>query len=49
LLTPADANRFGLPILSVLTGKLMVSFDREGHITSLSHGHVAVDVCAALS
>jgi len=49
LLTPADANRFGLPTLSVLAGRLVVSFDPEGHITSLSHGHVAVDVCAALS
>ena len=49
-LTPADAKRFGLPTVSVLAGRLAFSVDSQGNITSLSlHGHVAVDVCAALS
>ena len=50
ILTPADAKRFGLPTVSVLSGRLAFSIDSEGNMTSLSlHGHVAVDVCAALS
>jgi len=49
-LTPADAKRFGLPTISILTGRLTLSFDANGNITSLSlKGHVLVDVCAALS
>jgi hypothetical protein len=49
-LTPADAKRFGLPTLSVLAGGLTFSVDPAGNLTSVSlHGHVLVDVCAALS
>jgi hypothetical protein len=50
ILTPADAARFGLPTISVTVGRRSISFAPDGSITSLSlHGHVAVDVCAALS
>lgn len=49
-LAPADAARFGLPTVSVTAGALAISVDPNGNITSLSlHGHVLVDVCAALS
>jgi hypothetical protein len=49
-LTPANAQRFGLPTVSVTAGKLAFSVAADGTITSLSlDGHVAVDVCAALS
>ena len=50
VLTPADAKRFGLPTMSVTAGALTQSVAADGTITSLSlHGHVLVDVCAALS
>lgn len=49
-LPPADAARFGLPTVSVVVGASTRSVAADGSITSLSlHGHVAVDVCAALS
>ncbi len=49
-LSPADAKRLGLPTVSVLAGRLTYSFDSSGDLTSFSqHGHVLVDVCAALS
>jgi hypothetical protein len=49
-LTPADAKRFGLPTVSVTVGLLTESVAANGTRTSLSlHGHVLVDVCAALS
>jgi len=49
-LTPAHAARFGLPTVSVAAGARSVSIAPDGSITSLSlHGHVLVDVCAALS
>jgi len=49
-LTPADAARFGLPTVSVTAGKLAFSVAANGVITSLSlHGHVLIDVCAALN
>jgi len=49
-LSPADAQRFGLPTVGVLAGRQTFSLDSSGAITSLSlRGHVAVDVCAALS
>jgi hypothetical protein len=49
-LPPADAARFALPTVSVTVGRRSISFAPDGSITSLSlHGHVAVDVCAALS
>jgi hypothetical protein len=50
LLTPADAQRFGLPAVSVVAGALTQTIAADGTITSLSlNGHVLVDVCAALS
>ena len=49
-LAPADAQRFGLPTVSVTAGALTGSVAADGSITSLSlRGHVLVDVCAALS
>src|SRR5215813_5054477 len=50
ILAPADQQRFGLPGVSVTAGKLAFSISANGVITSLSlHGHVLVNVCAALS
>ena len=49
-LSPDDAQRFGLPTVSVVAGSLTLSTDADGNLTSLSlNGHVRVDVCAALS
>jgi hypothetical protein len=49
-LSPADAQRFGLPTVSVVAGALTISMDPDGNLTSLSlNGHALVDVCAALS
>jgi hypothetical protein len=49
-LPPADAARFGLPTVSVTVGPRSGSFAPDGSVISLSlQGHVAVDVCAALS
>jgi len=50
VLSPADAKRFGLPAVSVDAGKLAFSVSAPPRaITSLVlHGHVLVDVCAAL-
>jgi hypothetical protein len=49
-LAPADQARFGLPGLFIAAGKLAFSVDAAGNITSLTlDGHVAVDLCAALS
>lgn len=46
----ADAQRFGLPAVSVTTGKEVSTVDAHGNLTSLTlNGHVLVDVCAALS
>lgn len=48
-LAPADAQRFGLPAVSVLAGVKTESVAPDGTITSLSlDGTVLVDVCAAL-
>jgi hypothetical protein len=50
ILPPTDAARFGLPTVSVVVGLSARSRAPDGSITSVSlHGHVAVDVCAALS
>ncbi len=50
ILAPADAQRFGLPTLSVTTGAFRQSVAPDGAITSLSlDGRVLVDVCATLS
>ena len=49
-LLPADAHRFGLPTLTVTTGPVTESIAPPGIITSLSrHGHILVNICAALS
>jgi hypothetical protein len=49
-LDPADARRFGLPTVAVTAGALTGSIASDGSITSLSlHGHILVNVCAALS
>lgn len=43
------AARFGPPTLSVTAGLRSVSLAPDGSFASLSlHGHVLVDVCAAL-
>ena len=48
--TPAEARRFELPMVSILAGRLAISFNAAGVFTSLTlHGHVAVDLCTALS
>src|SRR5215472_1348545 len=49
ILSPADAQRFGLPTVSVTAGKLTFSISAPPRvITSLIlHGRVLVDVCAA--
>src|SRR5262249_62029837 len=48
--TPAEARRFGLPTVSILAGRLAISFDSAGNFTSVTlNGHVQVNVCAALS
>jgi len=50
ILPPADAARFGLPPLSVITGRVTQTYSPDGTLTSSSlHGHVQVDICAALS
>ena len=51
ILAPADQKRFGLPTASVTAGKLAFSATAPPRvITSLSlHGHVLVNVCAALT
>jgi hypothetical protein len=50
ILTPAHAKQFGLPTVSVTAGRLAFSVAANGATTSVSlHGHVLVDVCAALS
>ena len=51
LLTPPEAKRFGLPGVSVTAGRLTATIARAtGAIASLTlHGHVVVNVCAALT
>src|SRR5262249_23083659 len=50
IVAPPDAQRFGLPTVSVLADALTLTVDPAGNITSLSfNGHVLVNVCAALS
>jgi hypothetical protein len=49
-LTPAEQARFGLPGFLVFAGALTGTLAPDGSLTSLSpHGHLLVDVCAALS
>lgn len=48
--SPAESRRFGLPTVSILAGRLPISIDSEGNFTSVTlHGHVLVNICAALS
>jgi hypothetical protein len=48
-LAPADAMRFGLPTVSVTTGRLTESIASDGSLTPVTlHGHVLADVRAAL-
>jgi hypothetical protein len=50
VLSPADAQRFGVPTLGVTAGAQTQSFDADGNLTSFSlQGHVVLDTCAALS
>jgi len=49
-LTPAQAQQFGLPTVSVTAGPLTSVIAADGTETSVTlRGHVLVDVCAALS
>jgi hypothetical protein len=48
-LAPADAQRFGLPALSVTAGRLQESVASDGTITTLTASGPVVNVCAALS
>jgi hypothetical protein len=50
VLSPADAERFGVPPIGVTAGAQTESFDADGNSTSFSlQGHVVLDTCAALS
>jgi len=47
---PADAHRFGLPTLTVTTGRVTESVAPAGAITALSRrGHILVNICTVLS
>jgi hypothetical protein len=49
-LTRAASQRFGVPRVFVTAGAVTVSIDAAGNTTSATmHGHVLVDICAALS
>jgi hypothetical protein len=49
-LTPAQAKRFGLPMVSVTAGALTTTVAADGRETSVTlKGHVLVNVCAALT
>jgi hypothetical protein len=49
-LSPADAQRFGLPALAISAGALTESIAPDGTFTSVSlQGHVLLNICAALS
>jgi len=48
ILAPADAQRFGLPTVSVTAGRLAFSVGPNGFTALTLNGYVAVDVCAAL-
>ncbi len=48
--TPAQAKRFGLPMVSVTAGALTGTVTADGRETSVTlKGHILVDVCAALT
>jgi hypothetical protein len=49
-LTRAASQRFGVPRVFVTAGAVTLSIDAAGNTTSATmHGHVLVDICAALS
>ncbi|HEY7049574.1 MAG TPA: hypothetical protein VH373_20325 [Jatrophihabitantaceae bacterium] len=49
VLSPADAQRFGVPPVGVTAGAQTVSFDANGNLTSFSlQGHVLLDTCTDL-
>jgi hypothetical protein len=48
-LPPDLAQQLGLPTVSVTAGALTARFDPDGNPTISLHGHVLIDVCAALS
>jgi hypothetical protein len=50
ILSPADAERFGMPTVGATAGAQTETIDADGDVTSFSlQGHVVVDTCAALS
>jgi hypothetical protein len=50
VLSPADAQRFGMPTVGVTAGAQTETIDADGNVTSFSlQGQVLVDTCAALS
>jgi hypothetical protein len=50
VLSPANAQRFGVPTIGATAGAQTESFDADGNLTSFSlQGHLVVDTCAALS
>jgi hypothetical protein len=50
VLSPADAQRFGVPPIGVTAGAQTLTIDAHGNVTSFSlQGHVVLDTCAALS
>ena len=49
LLAPSDAQRFGLPALSLSAGRLTFRIAPDGTISLSLQGHVLVNICAALS
>lgn len=50
VLSPADAERFGMPTVGVTAGARTETIDAEGNVTSFSlDGRVVLDTCAALS
>lgn len=50
VLSPADAQRFGMPTVGVTTGARTETIDADGNVTSFSlDGRVLLDTCAALS
>jgi hypothetical protein len=50
VLSPADAQRFGVPAVGVTSGLQTQTIDADGNVTSFSlAGRVVLDTCAALS
>ena len=50
VLSPEDAQRFGMPTLGVTVGLQTTSFDADGNLTAFSlRGRVVIDTCTALS